>query len=273
MNSGHWTFASIDDNSKPASTITFAGSPRTAGAYTIKSADRYFHYFYYSENNTVQVNRCQNDVCAEHDWYLEEVTELPVTITAAGYATFYAPVEVSFEGVEAYYTTGATVENYDAYLKMDTIKNNVIPAGEGAILKGNEGEYGFTINYERTATNFENNALTGTVAKTLVAKEDGAAYYILAISNGTVGLYNPIKGEDTTTFYNAGHKAYMKVAGAAQTAGYSFSFDWNGTTGIENIEGATEATNAVIYDITGRQIKAIVTPGIYIINGKKTFVK
>ena len=273
LNSGHWTFASIDDNSKPASTITFAGSPRTAGAYTIKSADRYFHYFYYSENNTVQVNRCQNDVCAEHDWYLTEVTTLPVAITAAGYATFYAPVEVSFDDVEAYYTTGATVENYDAYLKMDTIKNNVIPAREGAILKGNEGEYDFTINYERTATNFENNALTGTVAKTLVAKEDGAAYYVLAISNGTVGLYNPIKGEDTTTFYNAGHKAYMVVAGAAQTAGYSFSFDWNGTTGIESVEGAAEATNAVIYDITGRQIKAIVTPGIYIINGKKTFVK
>ena len=273
LNSGHWTFASIDDNSKPASTITFAGSPRTAGAYTIKSADRYFHYFYYSENNTVQVNRCQNDVCAEHDWYLTEVTTLPVTITAAGYATFYAPVQVSFDGVKAYYTTGEKVEGYETSLIMVDFENNVIPAGEGAILEGNEDEYDFTINYEG-AESIEGNLLAGTVAKTLVAKKDGAAYYVLA-NDATkgVGLYNPAKGEDTTTFYNAGHKAYMVVESAAQTAGYSFSFDWNGTTGIENIEGAAEATNAVIYDITGRQIKAIVTPGIYIINGKKTFVK
>ena len=268
LNSGHWVFASIDDNSKPASTIEFAGSPRTAGAYTIKSADRYLHYFYYSVNNTVQVNRCENDVCAEHDWYLEEVTELPVTITDAGYATFYAPVDVSFEGVEAYYTTGATVEKDDTKLEMVAFENNVIPAGEGAILKG-EGEHTLTITSGATAV--ENNKLKGTIAKTLINK-GGDAYYVLAISNGTVGLYNPIKGEDTTTFYNAGHKAYMVVESAAQTAGYSFNFDWNGTTGIENIDAA-EATNAVIYDITGRQIKAIVTPGIYIVNGKKTFVK
>ena len=50
--------------------------------------------------------------------------------------------------------------------------------------------------------------------------------------------------------------------------------DWGGTTGIENIEDAVEENAAkVIYEITGRQIKAITVPGIYIINGKKTFVK
>ena len=66
----------------------------------------------------------------------------------------------------------------------------------------------------------------------------------------------------------------MLMEGAAQTIGYSLGFDWGGTTGIENIEDAVEenATKA-IYDITGRQIKAITVPGIYIINGKKTFVK
>ncbi len=271
LNSGHWVFASIDDNSKPASTIEFAGSPRTAGAYTIKSADRYLHYFYYSVNNTVQVNRCENDVCAEHDWYLEEVTELPVTISDAGVASFYAPVDVEYNDIEAYYTKGDKVEGHETYLEMVAFENNVIPAGEGAILKGNAGEYTLTITSGATAV--ENNMLEGTIAKTLINK-GGDAYYVLAKdSEGKAGLYNPAKGEDTTTFYNAGHKAYMVVESAAQTVGYSFSFDWNGTTGIENIDAAAEATNAVIYDITGRQIKAIVTPGIYIVNGKKTFVK
>ena len=41
-------------------------------------------------------------------------------------------------------------------------------------------------------------------------------------------------------------------------------------TGIENIE--IEAINA-IYDLTGRKIEEITKSGIYIVNGKKVFVK
>ena len=73
LSSTHWTFA---NDTKPASTITFAASPRKAGTYTIKSADRYMHYTIY--NGTVQVDRCESDADAQHDWYIAEVTELPV---------------------------------------------------------------------------------------------------------------------------------------------------------------------------------------------------
>ena len=246
-----------------------AGS--TVGTIAVK-APNYMHA------NSQADGLCFIDHCGgaghdAHNFIIEEVESLPVTITAAGYATFYAPVEVSFEGVEAYYTTGATVENHDAYLQMVAFENNVIPAGEGAILKG-EGDHELAINYDGTTESIEDNALTGTVAKTLISKEAGKSYYVLANhSENGVGLYNPINDENANEFYNAGHKAYMVVEGAAQTVGYSFSFDWNGTTGIENIDAAAEATNAVIYDITGRKINSITVPGIYIINGKKTFVK
>ena len=42
-------------------------------------------------------------------------------------------------------------------------------------------------------------------------------------------------------------------------------------TAIENVN--VETANNVIYDITGRRVKEITNAGIYIINGKKTFVK
>ncbi len=259
LNDSHWTFASVDDNSKPASTITFAGSPRKAGTYTIKSANRYFHYTVY--NNTVQVNRCQDDVCKEHDWYITEVTELPVTITSAGYASFYAPVEVTLPtGVTAHTVT----ENGGWATLSDAI--SVVPAENGVILAGEEGDYNLVVS-NTEAADLEG-ALAGTVAKTLVTKENGA-YYVLGIVEGEVGLYNPVKGNENTKFYNAGHKAYWHIPATSQTAGFRFG---GNTTAIESVLNGVDA-NAPIYDLSGRRVNNAVKGGIYIQNGKKFIVK
>ena len=262
LNSGHWVFASVDDDSKPASTITFAGSPRKAGTYTIKSADRYFHYFYYNENNTVQVNRCQDDVCAEHDWYITEVTELPVRITAAGYASFYAPVEVT---LPAEVTAHTVTKNGEYATLSDAI--SVVPAENGVILAGEEGTYNLTIS-NKGAEDLTN-ALSGTIAKTLFTKTEGDAYYVLGMIEGAVGLYNPVKGEDDTKFYNAGHKAYWHIPAVSQTVGYRFG---GNTTAIESVIISADA-NAPIYDLSGRRVNNAVKGGIYIVNGKKVYVK
>lgn len=254
LNNSHWTFASVDDNSKPASVITFTGSPRKAGAYSIKSADRYFHYTVY--NSTVQVNRCSEDVDAEHAWYITEVTELPVTITAAGYATFYAPVEVT---LPAEVTAHTVTKNGEWATLSEAI--NVVPAENGVILAGEAGTYNLTIS--NTGAENLTNALAGTVAKTLVSKEDGA-YYILAAKEDVVGLYTPVNGENNVQFYNAGHKAYWYIPGAAQAA--YLRFDFGTETGIGEVE--TEAENAVIFDLAGRRVQKA-QKGLYIVNGKK----
>ena len=80
LSSTHWTFADSTNVEaiKPASTITFAASPRKAGTYTIKSADRYMHYTVYQQ--TVQVNRCEEDTDAAHDWYITEVEKNPTGV-------------------------------------------------------------------------------------------------------------------------------------------------------------------------------------------------
>ena len=259
LNSGHWTFASYADDSEPASTIVFAGSPRQAGKYTIKSADRYFHYFYYNVNNTVQVNRCQDDACKEHDWTLTEVTTLPVTISAAGYATLYAPVNVELPAE----VKANTLTDMGTYAKLVEENITVIPAENGVILTGAAGTYDFNIT-DAEAEDLTN-ALEGTVAKTLVSKTENDAYYMLVVKEGVAGLYNPVKGEDNTKFINGGHKAYWHIAGTAQSASYRIGEDEDATAIDQLINANGEL---VIYDLSGRRVEKM-EKGIYIVNGKK----
>ena len=199
-----------------------------------------------------------------YNFNLEPVTELPVTVTAAGYATFFAPVAVEVEGVTAH---TVTVDGEYAQLSEAL---TVIPANTGVVLNGAEGTYNFAIT---TAADFEGeNLMAGTVAKTLVTKPENTECYVLANGTNGVGMYAAAIGTgenvERTTFYNAGHKAYLAVQGASGIKSYSFRFE-GATTGIENVEVENAA---VIYDLTGRKVNAV-ERGIYIINGKKVLVK
>ena len=187
-----------------------------------------------------------------------------VTVTGAGYATFYASNAVTIpENVKAYYITENGINSSWVVLTEIT---GTIPAKTAVILEAAEGTY--TFNKTADVEGIEENLLEGTVEDAMI---DGEAY-VLGLLNGKAGLG---KAKLTNNqFLNNHHKAYLPTTTASGATFYSFNFDWGGTTGIENIGDAVEenATKA-IYDITGRQIKAITVPGIYIINGKKTFVK
>ena len=211
------------------------------------------------------IDHCGGAGCAAHNMIVEAVTELPVTVTAAGYASFYAPValEIPEEGVEVFY---ATQVNGD-YVSLVQIED-VIPANTGVIIKAAEGIYNFAITDEEVAA-IEGNIFMGTVNKQVVAKGTSSCY-VLGIVDGNVGMYNAVNGGDANTFINAGHKAYMCLAGATNSAGYRFDFD--GTTGITEVE-TENADNAVIYDLTGRRVQDMNRAGIYIVNGKKVLVK
>ena len=61
---------------------------------------------------------------------------------------------------------------------------------------------------------------------------------------------------------------YFKQAGLKNPTAYEFT----GATGISEMKGEN-AEVKVIYDLTGRRVEAITTPGIYIVGGKKVLVK
>ena len=74
---------------------------------------------------------------------------------------------------------------------------------------------------------------------------------------------------------NNANKAYLPASAvpAAANGAASFSFRFGeGTTGVEEVKTENGEVKT-IFDLTGRRVKNITAPGIYIIDGKKTLVK
>lgn len=200
---------------------------------------------------------------------LEEVTEIPVTISAAKFASFYAPVTMTVpEGVTAYYINSSKVVNGVTWATLEEIDNDVIPANTGVILYSETpNTYYLTVGGEATA--IENNWLTGTAASAYIAEKS----YVLSNKNG-IGLYiAELDQQGKTTWLNNGFKAYLPVSATGTTSNVlRFTFGGN-TTAIESVLNNDTDANAPIYDLSGRRVMNTVKGGIYIQNGKKFIVK
>lgn len=183
-------------------------------------------------------------------WTIEEVTELPVTISAAGYATFNSPVAVEIpQGITAYQ---ASIQDAD-YIRLVSIDDGVIPANFPVVLKGPAGTYTFNITTtEQTEGDYHANELKGSIAAKSVSV--GEIYTLQRDSETTVGFY-PNAGE---TF--KGFSAYLTSANGSR------GFQMVSSTGIEHIATPILFENA--YDLQGRNA-GIVKKGVYIVNGKK----
>ena len=200
-----------------------------------------------------------------YKWYVEEVTELPVTVTAAGFATLYAPVALTVPSeVKAY-----TVTINGEWATLNEIEGGVIPANTGVVIAGANGEAAAEGTYNFAITTTEETLesdLRGSVAATYYTEV--GTYYALAQLDGEVGFYKDLFNNNR--FQNNSHKAYLYVAGTANAASYSFRFG-EGTTGISEVKGENGNVK-VIFDLTGRRVENP-SNGIYIINGVKVLVK
>ena len=116
----------------------------------------------------------------------------------------------------------------------------------------------------------------GTVAAEYVTEEafvlsanDGKAELCRADMNQTIGE----EKEQQKAFLNNGHKAYLPTGSLKQGANNSKSLGlyFPGTTDIENVKTESGKVKA-IYDLQGRKVE-YPTNGIYIVDGKKVFVK
>ncbi len=183
-----------------------------------------------------------------------------LTVSDAGYATLMLGFDAEISaGVECYYATATEGD----VLKLAQVEGNVLPANTPVIVKAAAGEYAFA-STDATATAPEGNLLSGTLYTKNVTPAGTA--YVLSAPEGKVGLYKAELSEGA--FQNNANKVYFDAPAAAEIVSYSFNFDWAGTTGIEGVT-AEGAQDGAIYDITGRRVKAITAPGIYIVNGRK----
>lgn len=201
-----------------------------------------------------------------------------LTVSSAGYATLYLGGNYEIpDGVEVY-----TAREIDGDRLMMELVEDVLPANTGVVVKAPAGTYTFTY----TATDvpaIPNNLFKGTVVNEYINVPSNSTAFVLSkVVNGEVGMY-PAKLTDGR-FLNNANKAYLLLAnnklglsdeeldtsvGGAQL---SLRFDFGDTTGVDEVQTETGVNNA-IYDMYGRKVNTITTPGLYIVNGKKVWVK
>lgn len=250
MNSSSWAWVTGDN----ASTVAFHDG-KTNGGYGIQSATA---YFYDNGDNTNSTDRGTSvDMSTGNtryrSWNLTEITTLPVTISAVGYATLYAPVALTIPtGVTAY-----TGEISGEYLVLSEV-STTIPANTPVVLEGTAGTYNFDITTGGSVS--ATNNLSGNVAAIAWANGNYTLQYD-GSDVASIGFY----ANAPTDNIIPGFKAYL--ASASGVKGYSLELE----TAVKAIEAATNPGKAV-YDLNGRRVENP-TKGLYIVNGKKVIIK
>ena len=190
---------------------------------------------------------------------ISSTTAVPVTIPAAGYATYYnATKSIDFTGVTAYKVSAIGTD----YVTIEQITQ--APANTPVIIEATEGVHnlGIIASADAIGTN-ELQISDGTITT-----DDSYKVYALASKGdpAVVGFYLVKAG----TKVPAG-KCYLSVA---KTSAPEFlGFDFNGeTTEIADVRSKMEDGRGDFFDLQGRKV-AQPTKGLYIVNGRKVVIK
>lgn len=257
----------INKDSRPSATdlgTTFDFLINNNGYYLIKSTERNEPLYPHYDNGDLLSYDWQGGSFADKlvdAWILEEVTDeaslpkLTKTMTDE-YATIAAPVALNIpSGVKAY-----TAKVNGDKATLTEISGDVIPAGVAAVIKKTGAESSYEFTFAPAGVSENESDLQGVYATYNVPADTKA--YVLANKAQGIGFYL-LNAEDRTL---AANKAYL-VAPAEASGIKAFTFDFGGTTGIDNPETAVEAEE--YYDLQGRRVMNP-TKGIYVTkSGKK----
>ena len=248
------------------------------GYYTLKSnrtgntaGNTIGTYLY--DNGTV-VDRNGSYAANNCDWTIEEVTELPISVTT-GYSrlgTIVSPVSLNADDSKLKFYTGSI--NGD-YLHLTEFTGGVIPAGVPFLIEyqGGDQTNGCSLlevnGSEATLDGGVENALEGGLETVATPTDIGTIY--------TIQKTGSAPETDTQVFRRytgdtvKGCRAYLPLPAGSNIKG--MVFDDGTTTEIETlVEPAAPVTPAACYDLSGRRV-AKAAKGLYIRDGKKIYVK
>lgn len=218
-----------------------------------------------SHNNTI-TNYDNHDGDNGNYWQFIKVTTVPVSISAANYATVAYPFAVKVpaeSGVKAYAVSAVN----NGVLELSEITDGIIAANQGAILY-HEGEkqVDLQITTDEATYTGANNLKGATAKRTGFAAN---ATYVLALNSENQAAF--LKSELTTVPAN---KAYVLASAlpAAEAGAQALNFGFGEVTGINGVNA--DSNNAVeYYDLNGRRV-LYPANGIFVTNtGKKVFIK
>ncbi len=257
MTTSSWAWVTGNE----ASTVEFQDG-LTNGGYAIKSTNA---HFYDNGDNTSSADRGGNLAINSStnprytSWYLEKVSELPITLNGPVEGSYYATFCVPFNVVTLDGATAYTLSKGETELTMTEVSGPVV-AGTPVLLVGTSETATATIGSNYSNAPVSGTALTGNY---FAIPFDGATNYVLGTDGTKVGFFH----WDGTTL--KANRAY--IAGEAAGGAKGFYLDDSFATAIQKLTDAADG-NAIYYDLSGRRV-AEPKQGLYIVNGKKVVVK
>jgi hypothetical protein len=183
-----------------------------------------------------------------------------ISVGTMGYNTFSAPYPVKFQGTESIKAYIATAKS-DTEVTLTRVIGN-IAAGTGLVLIGEAGATA-QIETAETGSSYSDNLLVGVTNSPAII--NAANLYVLVNKSGTVKFADTAGNAATVPV----GKAYLETSAGARILSIFFDED---TTGLSGIAVQENWNDQPVYDLRGQRVT---TPkkGLYLINGKKVFVK
>ena len=174
-------------------------------------------------------------------------------------------------------------ETIKAYIVSEVGEESVVlsqvtnvPANTPVIVNGSEGTFSLAAiegNADVVSGNqllYSNKEVSGPIEEKDKDSDEVKKYNIYALANMTegVGFYRVADGINVPA-----RKAYLKILVPEETTLVKGFLALEGeVTAISNVEAAS-AQSATIYNVAGQKVQNIKASGLYIVNGKKVFVK
>ncbi|MGN0087014.1 MAG: FIVAR domain-containing protein [Alloprevotella sp.] len=246
--------------------------------YTLKSNYSGSKYVYDNGNkitndvSTPVVDRNSGYAANNCDWTIEEVTELPISVTT-GYSklgTLVSPVALTADNSKLKFYTGAI---NGEYLSVTEFTGDVIPAGVPFLIEyqaSSEQTNGCSLLRISSGSAALGvgvvNDLRGTTETVTTPTDLGTIYTLQKTGSDPTTDKQEFRQYTGTTV--TGCRAYLPVP-AGEIRGMIFG--GGSVTGLDGVNAAASDTQ-VIYDLSGRRVTNA-AKGLYIINGKKVYVK
>jgi surface protein len=179
------------------------------------------------------------------------------------YSSNYSLDFTNVTGLKTYIVSGFSPSTCTLVLTPAT----TIPAGEGLLLKGEEGTY---VIPHTTTDMIYSNLLVGVPTTTYVYPTDGE-YTNFILANGIHGINFYTLSEAGNI---AGGKAYLKLPTSeipVNSRALKLCFTDEEITGINTAQNKMNSSSD-FYDLQGRKVKSPVK-GLYVVNGKKVIIK
>ena len=233
-------------------TATFSASSVTVNTYCIKS-NFSGSKVWYDQSSVVNRNSSENND-THCTWTVEEITDLPITLSSVNdtyFATLYLPSAATVEGADVY-----VAEANESTMRMLKSEGNIVPASQGVVLNAANADATIHLNNpEATVTS----DLTGALMLTTVETDN---IRVFSVKNGTekVGFY---KLPSTTTTVKPFRAFYEVEAGNAN----EFDIVWDETTGLSRLNAVNVSEG--LYDMQGRKVNEMKRGNLYIKQGQK----